>query len=281
VESFHIYEGWHERLARAGLDSFDALFSCSEGEVFSEKPWRVTMRIALEGAPTGHVFIKRFHRVPWRRCLKRLFSLSAPKSCADEELANISRLEAIGIESFAPVAFGWRMGFRGLWEQSFFVTDEVAGGMPADRFAAENFSGSPDAQATSAKRRLVRSIAAVARRLHRAGLNHRDFYLCHIFIRPVAGADPVIHLLDLGRVMRHSGPRRMRWLIKDIAALDYSAAGLPFSTTDRLRFMKTYFGVGKLGASHKRFIRRALAKSRRIARHDAKLLARPQGDQEQ
>ena len=58
---------------------------------------------------------------------------------------------------------------------------------------------------------------------------------------------------------------------KDLAALNYSAPAVVATAADRLRFLKTYLGVACLGAGDRRLARQIARKTRRIARHDARV----------
>jgi heptose I phosphotransferase len=120
------------------------------------------------------------------------------------------------------------------------------------------------------KRTLIGRLAQLARRLHDAGLNHRDFYLNHFFLGP----DDILYLLDLQRVQRRDRvPRRL--LLKDLAQLNYSAQVYGgFTRSDRLRFLRRYLETRRLDSAGKGLARAVLAKTARIARHDAKLTVR-------
>ncbi len=154
-----------------------------------------------------------------------------------------------------------------------------------------------------AKRRLLAEIARTARKFHQAGFYHRDFYLCHFFVREIVpepdvigspqGADEKaapdtpqrlargtlpqwnIHLIDLQRV-GYPGPGRVRrrWIIKDLAALNYSAPAGIITRTDKMRFMHIYTGRRRLDDQGRALVRDVLAKTARIARHDANMRAR-------
>ena len=90
----------------------------------------------------------------------------------------------------------------------------------------------------AALRDIVAGVADVARTMHAAGLHHQDFYLTHLMV-PQRGPAATIHVLDLGRV-RFQPRLARRWIVKDLAQLNYSAAGV--SASDRLRFLTRYLG---------------------------------------
>jgi hypothetical protein len=118
-------------------------------------------------------------------------------------------------------------------------------------------------------RRLLADTADLVARFHGRGYIHRDLYLSHIFYDPSA-ADagvPGLCLIDLQRVLRPRW-RKRRWIVKDLASLDYSTPRTIASTTDRVRWLKRYLGVSKLTAAGRSLIRSVGRKTRRIERHD-------------
>lgn len=89
-------------------------------------------------------------------------------------------------------------------------------------------------------------------------------------MRPECGCPgvlPAFRLIDLARVFK---PRwlRQRWIVKDLAALHYSCPAGLVTRTDRLRWLKLYRRVRRLGPAERRLIRRIETKVARIARHD-------------
>ena len=77
--------------------------------------------------------------------------------------------------------------------------------------------------------------------MHRGGVNHRDFYLCHFLLHlPLDTPTPRLSLIDLHRAqVRKQVPQR--WRDKDLAALYFSALDIGLTRRDRLRFLRTYF----------------------------------------
>jgi heptose I phosphotransferase len=86
--------------------------------------------------------------------------------------------------------------------------------------------------------RRSRQVAGVLRALHRAGVQHRDFYLTHVLV----GVKDEIYVADFGRARMSP---RLGWLrrIKDLAALDFSTPGRVASPWSRLRFLREYAGA--------------------------------------
>ena len=140
--------------------------------------------------------------------------------------------------------------------------------------------GSASAWSRRAKRRLLDHAAGLVARLHAAGFVHRDLYAAHLFYEPKeAGETGGLYLIDVQRVFR---PRRWRrrWIVKDLAALNYSAPPAAVSRADRLRWLCRYLGVRRLDRNGRRLCYLVLGKTRRIARHDRRRRARLARDAE-
>jgi len=284
-----INEAFRPMLEAAGLATLDALMAVDGGEVYREGFGRSTVRLELEDPATGRrraVYLKRHRRVPWRTGLRRTLSLNEPESLARREVGGLVRLADLGIASMRLVLFGEELRCGGRVERSLLVTEEIAGATQADDYVQARFAGPPTPERTAEKRRLIRQMADLARRLHAANLSHRDFYLCHIMVRPVEGREPVLHLIDLQRLTHHRRGIGRRWVVKDLAALLFSSWPGPatgvrsrvFTQADRLRFARAYFQAERLSPGHKRLLRAVVRKARQIARHDARRRARKGGD---
>ncbi len=273
-----INEAFREALEAASLATLDALMAFEGGRPYRVVQGRRTVRTELPGpgGPPVAVYLKRYTGVPLRTAVRRTISLGEPVSFAFREARTIWRLTELGIPTMRVAAVGEELSAGGRRERSCLVTEEVAGATQADDYAEARFGGECGPEATREKRALVRQIGQLARRFHREGFVHRDFYLCHILVRPVEGGEPVLHLIDLQRVKRRRrGPLR-RWIVKDLAALLFSSWPSPatgirsgvFRDTDRMRFAREYFGCDRLTAEQKLLLRAAVRKARRIDRHE-------------
>jgi hypothetical protein len=149
------------------------------------------------------------------------------------------------------------------------MTQSLEGFEPADQYAGSRLVAPLDQARLKSKRRLIAAIARFSRSMHEQGFNHRDFYLCHIFVRDLAEGENDLRIIDLQRV-DHRAVCRGRWVNKDLAALHYSSLGLPLSDRDRLRSSCVWARLQ--GAARATMPASAdIAKIPRfIARHDAK-----------
>jgi hypothetical protein len=253
-----------------GLETVDRWFACT-GETSLDKPgldpWRTRLRVALADGGQRHTFyVKRYDHPPARATRRAVRSGSGARSVAGVEWNWIRQLKRAGIRCVEPVALGESFT-DGREIRSLLVTAEV----PGD--ALERVLPTWNHDAANRVRRLISPLADLVAELHRAGFVHRDLYLSHVFLDPDAPLEKALRLIDLQRVRR---PRWSlgRWIIKDLAALDYSAPSEIVSRTDRVRWLKRYLDVARLDAHARRLLYCVVGKTRRIARHDARRKAK-------
>jgi len=150
--------------------------------------------------------------------------------------------------------------------RSFTIWQDLAGYTPADKLVA---AGTPFD-------RLLEPTADLAARLHRAGLHHRDLYLCHFMARiapPARGVGEIdLKLIDTARVRRLGGfLTRRRWIVKDLAQFWYSTLSLRVTDIQRTAWLERYArqrGDGTTAAGLRGSIERKVAW---IGQHDRKL----------
>lgn len=220
----------------AGRDPFAAA-EALEGEVLRALEGRRTLRTEI----AGRAYYAKIHRgVGWGEILKNLFSARLPVVGAGNEWRAIRRLTALGVDTMRAVAFGER-GWNPATRHSFILTEELAPTISLEDFCRSWNDGIAVPPAPTFKRALVERVAVMARRMHRGGVNHRDFYLCHFLLHlPVDTQAPKLSLIDLHRAQVRSGVPR-RWRDKDLAALHFSALEIGLTRRDRLRFLRAYF----------------------------------------
>jgi len=220
------------RASAADGERFDD-FMAITGQVFKDMPGRRTMRFARGGKS---YFIKIHRGVGWKEILKNLVQLRLPVVSAENERRAIERLHALGVPTMKIAGYGCR-GWNPARLESFIVTEDLGDTVNLEDFS-RNWRARPPAPGL--KRALIAAVAETARRLHENGVNHRDFYLCHLRIEPRApAARPRIVVMDLHRAqLRLATPRR--WIVKDIGSLYFSAMDIGLTRRDLLRFMRAY-----------------------------------------
>ena len=169
----------------------------------------------------------------------------------EAEVDGIRLLEAAGIATVPLLC--WGVGEDG---GGVLVTRDLAGYTPADALLR---AGRPFAE-------LLEPTAAVAARLHAAGLHHRDLYPCH-FLLNVAGD---VRLIDAARVRKLPRLTRRRWVVKDLAQFRYGASRAGAGEAALDAWLNRY--VGELAPVGLRAS--VVRKAGRIARHDGRLRER-------
>ena len=227
---------------------------------------RTTFRFELD----GRGFYAKVHRgVGWREILKNWLVAKAPVLDASNEYHAATRLTDIGMDTLQVAAFGVR-GCNPARRDSFLVTDEITDAVTLETYTLPWQDVRPPWRV---KRALLSKAAAVARSMHGAGVNHRDFYICHLLLKDagrlaVDATDIRLYLIDLHRAgVRARVP--YRWLVRDLGGLLYSTLDIGLTRGDRLRFLSEYFQlpVRELLLRHNRMLR---AVERRAAQLYAK-----------
>lgn len=219
-------------------DPFEAA-QTQDGEIFREREGRRTLRFS--GADKTY-FLKYHGGIGWGEIVKNVTQAKWPIIGAMSEVHAIRAVEAAGIDTLTIVGYGER-GADPARQQSFLVTEDLF-----DTVSLEEVGEAWLAQPASArfKRAMIRRVAKIAKAMHDAGVNHRDFYLGH-FLLPLADVhaekeDGPIHLIDLHRSqVRRRVPRR--WRVKDVGGLYFSTARFGLTQRDIFRFVRAYTGM--------------------------------------
>ena len=175
----------------------------------------------------------------WAEIAKNWLSLRAPVLGAGQEWQAIQVLARVGVPSMTAVAFGER-GHNPARQHSFIITEELAPTISLEDYS-RNWLEQPPHPAL--KRALIERVASMTARMHAAGINHRDCYICHFLLhldQPPRPDDFKLSLIDLHRAqLRPRVPRR--WRNKDLAGLYFSALHIGLTRRDKLRFLTVYF----------------------------------------
>ena len=207
-----------------------------DGQVYRELEGRRTLRTEVEGQ--GY-FVKIHRGIGWGEIAKNLLTAKAPVLGAGQEWRAIQRLHEVGVPTMSAVAYGER-GANPASQHSFIITEELAPTVSLEDFTASWLEQPP---APALKRALIAEVARMAGTMHRAGVNHRDFYICHFLLhtdKPVTATDFRLSLIDLHRAQARSRTPR-RWRDKDLAGLYFSALEIGLTRGDKLRFLRDYF----------------------------------------
>jgi heptose I phosphotransferase len=249
--------GFQSRLREAGLAAFEDVMESASGHCLRELKVRENWFLpASEAAHNARgMYLKKHRKRTWLSRLRAWLGIGPGETPARLEVKNVEWLSAQGILVMRVVAYGEKLHADGLLE-SFLLTEELQGYENLEEFLLRRF-----ARVDRDLMRLIRDVAEVARRFHKAGYNHRDFYSCHFFVKETGPGEFDIRMIDLQRVQRRRW-FRLRWVVKDLAQLAFSAPRDIIGCKHRLAFMHHYLGVRKLGAADRRLLRLVMLKQR-------------------
>ncbi len=254
----------------AGRDAF-ASVEALQGQVYRELEGRRTLRTEVDGR--GY-FVKIHRGMGWGEIIKNLLTAKLPVLGAEQELIAIERLREVGVPSMTAVAFGVR-GRNPAAQHSFIVTEELAPTVSLEDFSLDWVKQPPPAKL---KHALIREVAKMTGSMHRAGVNHRDCYICHFLLhtdKPVTADDFKLSLIDLHRAQTRTAVSR-RWRDKDLAALYFSALDIGLTQRDKLRFVKGYFAAAQGSSSLRQILHEEARLLAWLEAKAAKLYARKQ-----
>ncbi len=232
---------WAGALAAAGLNAFDPWWALRLDEVEPGNQrrggWSSVCRHRLP--PDTGLYIKRQEdhvRRSWRHPLRGRLTGAL-------EFDALQCCQAAGVAAAEPILYAEQHadGHR----RGVLVTRELAGYRALEDLIADwQQHGWPN---LSQRKRLLRAVATLIQRLHRAHLEHNCLYPKHLMVHTgwLAGADvgdaPPVALIDLEKC-------KWRWqqqtcARRDLDSLNRRSAG--WSRTDRRRFMGYYLNAGR------------------------------------
>lgn len=227
------------------------------GVIYRAREGRRTLQFEIN---QQRYFLKYHGGIGWREIFKNLSQGKWPILGALSEVRAIRAVADAGIETLSIAGYGQR-GLNPARRESFLVTDELVNTLSLEELGAR-WRTAPGA--AHFKWALIRRVGEIAKAMHDAGVNHRDFYLAHFLISRAAlereDDRAALHLIDLHRSqVRARVPRR--WRVKDIGGLYFSTAPLELTRRDLLRFVRVYTGMPLREALKNK--RRLLADSQR------------------
>ncbi len=264
---------YQDLLKTGPLKRMQGLYHGTPGERIKKMRARSVFRICLPGAQGPRDFyLKRHRREFIGPCA--LFCFRSPVRCRASgplEFQTMREFRQAGIATAPPAMAGVRH-FRWLWAESFLLTEDFAPFISLEALfqdAPDFFKDHPER-----KRRLLAAIARLARKMHQAGFNHRDFNTTHLLVHyRTEDGPPKLALFDLQRVDRLR-ILRFRWPVKSLARMLYSLPASLFGPGDKQALFCFYKDKPELGLLDRLQWRWIQGKIARIARHTEKMMAR-------
>ena len=199
-------------------------------------------RKVMQFTHKGESFYVKLHfGLGWREIFKNWFAGRQPVYSARTEWDALIRLKEIGVSSIEPVGYGV-VGKNPANIHSFLVTKDL-GKLPDLEGHCQTWPEQPPHPRE--KRLLIGQVAEMARKMHDAGINHRDFYIIHFMLRALENDFDYptfqLYLIDLHRAQTRTKVP-YRWRVKDLGSLYFSALDIGLTRRDYLRFQYLYSG---------------------------------------
>lgn len=231
--NFYIHSNLIHHFPRDKKSCIDYVFQL-EGKVYRHIKNRKTILSSIMGED---YFIKIHKGVGWYEIIKNLMAFKWIALGAKQEYKAICEMSRIGI--LTPKIYAYATdGINPAKINSFIITKSIEHQYILKKLC-ETWSNCPPSFLF--KRRLIHRIAEITRKMHSAGINHRDYYLSHFLLNKRTEQDFDLYLIDLHRAqIRKKVP--FRWLSKDLSALYAACKEITcLSNSDIYYFLKEYY----------------------------------------
>ncbi|MFO7761842.1 MAG: lipopolysaccharide kinase InaA family protein [Thermodesulfobacteriota bacterium] len=257
----------------AGLSGFDEIWNYPETEIIKKKDNRSVGRIDLNcsgpflkkpyPAHNGQApfFIKK-HSESLNLCQRA--GLIEPPGEGLREFYNYCDLRKKGLATALPVAGGMKRNSSTI--KSFIVTMDFSPLYPLEEVIINQPERLISRDNRKKRRRILKSIAGYARRMHRQGVNQKDFNATHLLLDDSDSPEPIIALFDLQHIDRRK-ISSFRWPVKALAELNVSLPRSIFSEEDRFFLFYSYKGKIRLSFFDRIQYTWMVRKTARIQRH--------------
>lgn len=262
-------------LKAAGLTDFEAVYRYDGGTVIKDIRQRTVTFMELEENGLKRRFYLKRHKPEQLGPVNVLMSWIAGRRCSQGwmEFDNICRFRQKGLPTVEPVACGEKnVGFSRM--ESFVITEDVFPYIPLEKIIEEHPECFQGESGGHRKRKLIEQVAALARKMHLRGFNHRDFNATHVLVRyRDASVDPELALIDLQRVDKNK-LMRFRWIIKTMAELCYTLPAPLFDQSDHRLLFCAYKGKKHVNLPDRIQLYWIRRKTEKIRRHTEHIRAR-------
>lgn len=238
-----------------GLQSVDAV-SCyflggdrpARGRVIV-RPARVASNDPGSASGTLEVFYKQYEypRPAWKFLGRR--------SKARCEFDNYQVFSQLSLATAEAMAFGEQRDALGRLCKAFILTRAIPSAQTLIEFMQGPARDRSQPGVRSMRTEALRQLAHMTRRIHDAQFFHHDLVWRNVLVTVEAGGQPRLWWIDCPRGGFVRWPlRQRRRQIKDLASLD-KPAGQWCTRGERVRFIRDYLGVPRLGTTGKQFVR--------------------------
>jgi len=246
-----INQNYQSFLSDIGFTTFNAVWSCEDGELIKQKGERSVIRIQFplnkryiindcQAVDKDTFFYIKKHRqqISLLKILQHIIRSSYFPSEGYKEFHNYCDFRRNGLGTAVPVVAGMKIS-SSFQADSFIITQDFAPLTDLEDIILRHPETLQGERNHIKKRVLLREIAVYARRMHNCGMNHKDFNSTHILLNNMDTHMPQVAVFDLQRVDRNSF-NRWRWPIKALAELNFTLLPSIFSEDDKVFLFLSY-----------------------------------------
>jgi len=196
------------------LKNPDGLFDLPACEVIKDQRKIKVARVVLDlGRARRRIYVKRYNMFSLRHRLASIFTSSG----GIKSLRGAAILHRKGIATARPIAAVEERTW-GAVNRSFFLSEEIHGGVTVDSFWRETLSFQSTPDGVRSRRAFLANLGSLFHALHSQGVYHNDLKDANILAAPMAGSERIdLFLLDLEGVRQYralSESRRIKNLVQ-------------------------------------------------------------------
>jgi len=242
------------------LKNPDMLFDLPGCEVIKDQRKIKVARVALElGGAQRRVYVKRYNTFSLRHRLGSIFSPSG----GIRSLRGAAILTRNGIATAKPIA-AVEERIWGAVTRSFFLSEEIPGGVTVDSLWRESLSSLPTPEGARRRRAFLTTLGRLFHALHSQGVYHNDLKDANILAAQITDSESTaLFLLDLEGVRQYSAVSESR-RIKNLVQLNRTL-GRYLRNVQKLRVLQAYLN-GESGSRQlrRRIIEQVVGESKRL-----------------
>lgn len=223
----------------------EALAAIGDRQPYSRHPQTLPFAWPSE-LTTGEFFVKVFHRRRGAAKLKDLLRQTKARRFWRQGMA----LTAAGFNVPQTVVFGEKRRW-GLSERSLVLTEKIEGQSVPLYLASLTGSHAMRTQIQS-KRRALFQLGQLVRRFHDLGFVHGDLVATNIFVAVQSADSPDFYFMDNDRTQRYPAWLTVHLRKRNLVQLNRMPLA-HITLQDRMRFLRSYMKVARLGSAQRDF----------------------------
>ena len=223
----------------------ESLAAIVDRQLYSKHPQTLTFAWP-PNTNTGDYFLKVFHRRRGTAQIKDLLRSTKARRFWRQGLA----LSAAGFNVPSTIVCGEKRHW-GVTQRSLVLTGKIDGQTVPAFLSARTFSRGDISQITL-KRRALAQLGGLVRRFHDLGFIHGDLVATNILVVPQSANGLIFYLMDNDRTQHYPAWLTMKLRKRNLVQLNRMPLA-HITLQDRMRFLRSYLNVERVGKAHRDF----------------------------